>query len=95
MGAQFHKANRKTSRSVILNRGKESRFNLVCPYYYDVILETPPELILNQIAPNGFPKNFSGGKDPAGIPAALDDFTRLGTLDLEMNYPALRFSPER
>ena len=90
LGVQFHKAAQKTSRTIVLNKGKESKLNLVCPYYYDVILETQTDLSLNQIAPNGFPKKFQGEKNTSEISCALDDFTRLGLLDLEMNYTATR-----
>ena len=80
----------KNQTSIDINKGKESKLNLVCPYYYDVILETQTDLSLNQIAPNGFPKKFQGEKNTSEISCALDDFTRLGLLDLEMNYTATR-----
>lgn len=90
LAPQFHKAHAKTSGSIVLNQGNESVLNLVCPYYYDVRLRLPPGLVCNQIAPNGFPKNFPGNEDAAGVAAALDDCTRIGMLDLLMNYPADR-----
>ena len=90
LAAQFHKAHAKTSRSIVLNQGNESVLNLVCPFYYDVRLVLPPGLICNQIAPNGFPKDFPGNDNPADLTAALDDCTRIGMLDLRMNYPECR-----
>jgi len=87
--AQFYPVDETRSLVWVDAKGTGSAMNLAAPVYYDVGLAADKALTVNQAgfcSTRGRNDRGYGGTDDSFLPALFDDLTRLGELDLELNF---------
>lgn len=87
--AQFHPVFDKVNTAWADNEGTGSVFNLAAPVYYKFNLSADSSLAVNQFSAAGCVRNppkLYGGSDDAFLADLFDDLTRLGEVDLKLNY---------
>ena len=87
--AQFHPVYDKVNTAWAEGRAPQASFNLAAPVYYQFNLAAADGLAVNQFGYYNVNRKSPafGGKDDAFLADAFDDLTRLGELDLKLNFP--------